>query len=154
MDLSNVDQIEELFKTRENMQYSILTGKFTKAMMYTKAGKAMPSMLKGFGESLLEKGVFNTWMYQEQDLIQAFAKSYAERIVCEAFQEVLVQPDVQGTDLEPMLRKILQLHLLSSLEKDLPWFIENDLLTSKQGAQVRNRRKNIYLSFLFLLLYF
>ena len=138
MDLSNVDQIEELFKTRENSQHALLTGKFTKAVMYTKVGKAMPSMLKGLlGDSLQEKGVYNTWMFQEQDMIQAFAKSYAERIVCEAFQEVLVQDDIRGTDLEPILRKVLLLHLLSSLEKDLPWFIENDLLTTKQGAEVR-----------------
>ena len=46
-------------------------------------------MLKPIGDKLQEKGIFNTWMLQEQDLIQAFAKSYADRILCEAFKETM-----------------------------------------------------------------
>merc|ERR1719195_2166572 len=49
----------------------------------------MPGILKPFGDKLQEKGIFNTWMLKEQDLIQAFAKSYADRIICEAFKDTL-----------------------------------------------------------------
>lgn len=41
------------------------------ALIYTKVGKKMPGMLKPFGEKLQEKGIFNTGMLQEQDLIQS-----------------------------------------------------------------------------------
>ena len=55
--------------------------KLGKAVLFTKVGKKVSNLgLKSFGENISEKGVFNTWMYQEQDIIQAFAKAYADRI--------------------------------------------------------------------------
>merc|ERR1711920_1175146 len=89
LDLEDVDHIEYLLKARENLQYSELTKKLAPAMVYTKVGKSMPGILKPFGDKLQEKGIFNTWMLKEQDLIQAFAKSYADRVICEAFKETL-----------------------------------------------------------------
>jgi len=106
-------------------------------MLYTKVGKSMPGMLKPIGEKLQEKGIFNTWMLQEQDLIQAFAKSYADRIICEAFKETMagkygaVHPSLEG-----VLHEVLTLHLLSTIEKDLPTFMEHGLLNPGQGKQV------------------
>jgi hypothetical protein len=76
--------------------------KMASALVYTKFGKKMPGMLKPLGDKLQEKGIFSTWMLQEQDLIQAFARSYADRIVCEAFKETLtgkfgaVDPSLEG----------------------------------------------------------
>merc|ERR1711978_506898 len=88
---------------------------------YTKVGKSMPGILKPFGDKLQEKGIFNTWMLKEQDLIQAFAKSYADRIVCEAFKETIAgKTGPVDASLVPTLNQILHLHLLSTLEKDLP----------------------------------
>ena len=48
-------------------------------MVYTKVGKKLGSFLKSVGDSLQAKGIFNTWMLEEQDAIQAFAKAYADR---------------------------------------------------------------------------
>ena len=107
LDLENVDHIEYLLKARENMQYDTLKKKLAPAMVYTKVGKSMPDILKPIGDKLQEKGIFNTWMLQEQDLIQAFAKSYADRIVCEAFKETLAGS--YGTvdpSLVPVLNKV------------------------------------------------
>merc|ERR1719431_2039030 len=89
LDLEKVEHIEYLFKARENLQYAELRKKMASAMVYTKVGKKMPGILKPIGEKLQEKGIFNTWMLQEQDLIKAFAKSYADRIIAESFQETL-----------------------------------------------------------------
>ena len=47
------------------------------ALVYTTVGKKMPGILKPIGDKLQEKGIFNTWMLQEQDLIQAFARSFS-----------------------------------------------------------------------------
>ena len=49
----------------------------------------MPSFFGNLGRSLQEKGVYNTWMFQEQDLIQSFAHTYADRIIAEAFVDVV-----------------------------------------------------------------
>merc|ERR1719264_1801565 len=102
LDVEKVEHLEYLLKARENLLYTELRKKMASAMVYTKVGKKMPGILKPIGDKLQEKGIFNTWMLQEQDLIQAFAKSYADRIVCEAFRETIasefgpVDPSLSG----------------------------------------------------------
>ena len=98
----------------------------------------MPSFFGNLGRSLQEKGVYNTWMFQEQDLIQSFAHTYADRIIAEAFGDVIRGREVEGTSLEGVMDKVFQLHLLSTLERDLAWFMENDVLTAAQGEEVGN----------------
>ena len=84
-----------------------------------------------------DKGVFTTWMLQEQDLIQAFAKSYAHVIISSAFQDVMNQPDIFESDLEPILHKLFHLHLLSTIEKDLAWYVEHKMIQPKNIKEVR-----------------
>jgi len=104
----------------------------------------MPGILKPFGDKLQEKGIFNTWMLKEQDLIQAFAKSYADRIICEAFKETLagkygeVDPSIVST-----LNKVLHLHLLSTLEKDLSTFLSAGLINNSQAETVLNINRRL-----------
>ena len=108
-------------------------------------------MLSTLGNRLQEKGVYNTWMLQEQDQIQALAKAYADRIVAESCMDVLATEATSNkmetatgtdmatgasTDLTPMLKKVFHLHLLARIEADLAWFISNDLLSAKQAEQV------------------
>merc|ERR1712117_109602 len=137
LDLENVKHLEYLLKARENLLFTELRKKMASAMVYTKVGKKMPGILKPIGDKLQEKGIFNTWMLKEQDLIQAFAKSYADRIICEAFKETLGGKfgpvDPSNVD---VLNKILHLHLLATLEKDLPTFLSSGLLNSFQAEQV------------------
>lgn len=106
-------------------------------------GKALPSIFENFGKSLQEKGIYNVWMFEQQDMVQAFARSYGDRIVCEAFQEVLAQNDVSGSDIEPILKKLFHLHLLSTLERDLPWFIEHGTLTPAQGRELLDLNRSL-----------
>ena len=131
-----MEHLEYLLKARENLLYTELRKKMASAMVYTKVGKKMPGILKPIGDKLQEKGIFNTWMLQEQDLIQAFAKSYADRIVCEAFRETIagefgpVDPSLSG-----VLGSVFHLHLLNSVEKDLSTFLASDLLNPSQAEQ-------------------
>jgi len=144
LDLSNVNHIEYILKARENLLYGILRKKMASALIYTKVGKKMPGMLKPFGEKLQEKGIFNTWMLQEQDLIQSFARSYADRIICEAFKETLAGKfGAVDASLEETLNQVFLLHLLSTLEKDLPTFLENDLLNPGQAQQVLDLNRQL-----------
>jgi len=143
LDLEEVSHIEYLFKARENLQYTELRKKMASAMVYTKVGKKMPGILKPIGDKLQEKGIFATWMLQEQDLIQSFAKSYADRIVAEAFSET-----VEGkygevdSSLHPVLHKLRHLHLLFAVEQDLSTFLAAGLMTPSQAEQALeiNRR--------------
>jgi len=135
LDLEDVDHIEYLLKARENLQYSALKRKLASALVYTKVGKAMPSLLKPIGDKMQEKGLFNTWMLQEQDLIQSFAKAYADRIVCEAFKETLNGKfGAVDSSLEDVLHKVFHLHLLFTLEKDLATFMKEGLVTPEQAS--------------------
>ena len=131
-----MEHLEYLLKARENLLYTELRKKMASALVYTKVGKKMPGILKPIGDKLQEKGIFNTWMLQEQDLIQAFAKAYSDRIVCEAFRETIagdfgpVDPSLSG-----VLGSVFHLHLLNSVEKDLSTFLASDLLNSSQAEQ-------------------
>ncbi|XP_059092261.1 uncharacterized protein LOC131887642 [Tigriopus californicus] len=143
MDLGNSDHLAFLLKSRENKLFENLKGKMAKALLFTKVGKALPSIFDNLGKSLQEKGIYNVWMFEQQDLVQAFARSYADRVVCEAFQEVLAQDDVSGSDIEPILKKLFHLHLLSTLERDLPWFMEQGILSSTQGRDLLDLNRSL-----------
>jgi len=143
IDLENVDHLEYLLKARENLQYEELRRKMASAMVYTTVGKKMPGILRPIGDKLQEKGIFNTWMLQEQDLIQAFARSYADRVVCEAYRETLAgQFGPVDPSLEPVLGQCLHLHLLANIERDLSTFLAAGLLSPAQADQALeiNRR--------------
>ena len=66
LDLSNPSDLHLLLKVREDRRFTELRGKMAAAVMYTKVGKSVSSVFKGLGGKLQEKGVFNTWMLQEQ----------------------------------------------------------------------------------------
>ena len=145
LDLENVKHLEYLLKARENLLFTELRKKMASAMVYSKVGKKMPGILKPIGDKLQEKGIFNTWMLQEQDLIQAFAKAYSDRIVCEAFRETIAgQFGPVDPSLKDVLDSVFHLHLLNSVEKDLSTFLASDLLNSSQAEQASFRKCSKY----------
>ena len=156
LDLENVHHLLYLFRARENLIHSSLKTKLGTAMVYTTVGKKISGVFKGFGETLQKKGIFKTWMLDEQDTIQAFARSYADRFVSEAFLDTIAENtglgetvvdenrrgptplvvETSDQDLKGILMKLCHLHMLSRLEADLPWFIQAGLLTPNQAEEV------------------
>ena len=157
MDFRNVHHLQYLFEARENQINADLKKKLATAMVYTKVGKKVSGIFAGIGSQLQEKGIYNTWMLQEQDTIQAFAKAYADRFVGEAFIEVMSDNASEGqqfgsdsklpigpsalatsapSDLKPILEKICNLHMLARVEVDLPWFIQAGLITPEQAGEL------------------
>ena len=153
VDPSNIHHLMYMLKARENQIHASLKERLAKAFLYTKVGKKVSSFgLKSFGNNLQEKGIFNSWMYQEQDKIQAFAKAYADRLVGEAFIDTINSNSGKGdefkdcpignsplavtasADLEPMLKQLLHLHLLTRIEEDLSFFLLH-------GPHRRHRRR-------------
>jgi len=159
LNFRNIHHLQYLFEARENQIHTDLKKKLATALVYTKVGKkvSQTGILAGFGNRLQEKGLFNTWMLQEQDMIQAFAKSYADRFVGESFIEVMSESVSSGgefgvdsvlpigpsplataaaDDLKNILEKICNLYMLSRIEVDLPWFIQTGLITPEQAAEL------------------
>jgi acyl-CoA oxidase len=154
----NIQHLQYLFEARENKIHADLKKKLATALVYTKVGKkvSQTGIFSGLGNQLQEKGIYNTWMLQEQDTIQAFAKSYADRFVGEAFIEVLtdnlgggdefvvgselpIGPSTLATNASPDLRNILDkicnLHMLSRIEADLPWFLQAGMITPQEAGE-------------------
>jgi len=123
LDFDNQDHLLHLFKVRENNQFTDLQLVVGKAMMYTMAGKKLPGFLKGFGDKLQEKGVFNAWMIERQDLVQSAAKAYGERLLCDTFIEAIGKSAANDPELMDILLRLLHLYMVSAIEADLPWFV-------------------------------
>lgn len=130
LDLKNAQHLHYLLKARENQLFVDLKTKMSMAVIYTKTGKAISPWLKGLGKKLVDKGIFNTWMYQEQDLIQASAKSFGERLLADTLEEALNKSD---SDIQPVLNIIFRLYMASAIEKDLAWFITSGLVNATDG---------------------
>ena len=154
-DVKNYHHLIYLMKARENTIHADLYKKMRNATAFTKVGKKVTNLgLKSFGDNIQEKGVFNTWMYDEQDKIQAFAKAYADRIVAEAFLETINENTGKGDEFKDMpigpsplsinasadlgiiLKKLFHLHLLSRVEEDLSFFLISGLLSEEAGQEV------------------
>jgi acyl-CoA oxidase len=80
-----------------------------------------------------KEGSFNTWMYEESDLIQNSAKAYGERIVAEEFWRVIQTAE---DSLKPVLTDLYHLYIADIIEKDLGWFITSGLLSVEQAKDV------------------
>jgi len=77
--------------------------------------------------------IFQVWMKEESDHVQALARAYGERIILEEFLSVLSKAD-QG--LKPMLHTILALYAWHRVEQSLAWYFVEGILSREQGAQV------------------
>merc|ERR1712156_1273006 len=113
-DLSNQNYLLYLLETREMKNF------FELGQKMAKAGK---------------DGTFNTWMLEESDLIQGAARAYGDNLIATRFSTVLTECD---PELKPMLEKIFTLYALTTIERNLSWFILSNTLTTAQGQNVKD----------------
>jgi len=111
-DLNNQEYLHSLLESRENKLFISL------GMKMKKAGK---------------EGRFDTWMYQEQDLVQAAAHAYGERLISESFSKALDKAD---PGLQPVLKKLRHLYQMTVIKKDLGYFTTSELMSTATGAKV------------------
>jgi len=104
--VSNPDHLLYLLKAREAKLYTELGGKMAKA------GKA---------------GTYDSWMFEESDLIQHAGKAFGERLIADRFALTL---DTCDKDLKPILSKVYSLYLATIVEKNLAWFVISGLVPS------------------------
>lgn len=105
--------LQHVMAMRENMLFMEL-GKKT-----MKAGK---------------EGAFNTWMFNESDLIQHAAWAYGERLIGEQFGEAIKKAD---DSLKPVLQQLRNLYYVDIIEKKLGWFLLSGLV-SPEVAKTAN----------------
>merc|ERR1712168_1122540 len=96
--LESLEFLHYLVEMRENSLFSDL------GLKLMKAGKA---------------GMFDTWMLQESDAVQASARSFAERLISERFNATI---ESSQESLRPVLAQLYHLYLLNIVEKNLGWF--------------------------------
>ena len=77
--------------------------------------------------------MFDTWMMQESDAVQASARSFAERLISERFNATI---ESSQESLKPILGKLYQLYLLTIVEKNLGYVF---LKISKPVTQLHKR---------------
>lgn len=82
----------------------------------------------GAGEAL-----FEVWMKQESDLVQATAAAFGERVTLEQFA-LAVERDASGV--AGKLRPLAELYGLTVVERDLAWFLAEGILSPAQGRAV------------------
>ena len=80
-----------------------------------------------------KEGRFETWMYREQDLVQAAARAYGERLVSECFRNAVEKAD---SSIEPILSKLLQLYQITVIERNLGYFTSSQMMSASIGSNV------------------
>ena len=111
-DLNNQKYLHSLLESREKELFMTL------GMKMMRAGK---------------KGRFDTWMYQEQGLVQAAARAYGERLISESFGKAL---DKAEPGLQPVLKKLHHLYQMTVIKNDLGYFTTSGLMSTWTGANV------------------
>ena len=104
-DLKSLNYLFFLLQKREDMQFM---------------GLGMKMMAAG------KKGMFDTWMYNESDLVQGAAMSYTERLIAQAFLEEIQKAD---TSLQPILETLFRMYVIDILERNLGSFLTQGLIS-------------------------
>ena len=112
VDLNDHQSIQSLLEVRENALFLKL------GMNMMKAGK---------------DGRFDAWMYKEQDLVQAAAHAYGDRLISECFINAMEKAD---PSMQPILSKLLHLYQISVIQKDLGYFTTSGQISPKAGSGV------------------
>jgi len=111
--LKDTNYLVYLLKARELNLFNEL------GMKMKKAGKA---------------GTYDSWMFEESDLIQHASKSFADSLIAERFVETLKTCD---SSLTPVLSQVLDLYLTTIIEKNLGWFVISGILQPNDVTTVR-----------------
>jgi acyl-CoA oxidase len=90
---------------------------------------ALGSEMKNVGKS----DMYQKWMLQSSDLIQAAARSYGERICSEQMLDNIVKGD---SSLKNILEQLQKLFCLHSIEKNLGWYVVSNTLDNSTAGQI------------------
>lgn len=78
------------------------------------------------------KDVFQIWMKEESDLIQAVSRSYGESICLQQFIKAI--QSLKAGKSQDLLIRLARLYALSSIQRDLAWFLADGVISVAQVA--------------------
>ena len=102
--------------------------------------KAMASRQTSPAAVAGDNPVFEIWMKQESDLVQATAYAYAEHIVME-YSMKAASASSTSRELSEVLHTVTRLYALDAVERELGNLLCEGLLTPSQGQQVQAARR-------------
>jgi acyl-CoA oxidase len=83
------------------------------------------------------KQLFDVWMHEESDAVQALARAYGERVVAEQFATLLRSPRAAADQgVLAVLTLLFRLYVCTCIERDLPFFLCEQLLAPETGKAV------------------
>ncbi len=114
-DVSSADWQMKLFKKREQFILNDL------------AGRMFVARQEG-------KSVFETWMLNESDNVQALATAYGENLTIEQFNLAI---QTAHSSLVPTLKQLFSLYALDRVVADGVFYLQNGIVNAKQMAQIQ-----------------
>lgn len=124
------DQLAKL-KTTETMDLATLRDLILMREMYE---------IKAFGKILKTKIMdnqrkfYDVWMFESNDNIQSLAFSFGERFFIESAFKLYEGMEHQGA--KAIFEKVLRLHMIDLLNKDLAFYLVNGLISHNLAAQI------------------
>jgi acyl-CoA oxidase len=113
-DVSSSDWQIKLFKKRESFTLNELASR-----MFIARQNGAP--------------IFDTWMLQESDNVQALATAYGENMTVEQFNKAIQSAK---PELKPVLQKLFSLYSLDRIIADGVFFLQNGLINAKQSEAI------------------
>merc|ERR1712079_92667 len=95
--------------------------------LFTTLGKKMAAAGKA--------GTYSSWMFEESDLIQHAAKSFADRLIADRMSLAVEEAD---EEMKPILNLINTLYLATIREKNISWFVISGILKNEDINQMKS----------------
>merc|ERR1719347_693021 len=95
--------------------------------LYTTLGKKMAAAGKA--------GTYSSWMFEESDLIQHAAKSFADRLIADRMSLAVEEAD---EEMKPILNLINTLYMATIMEKNISWFVISGILKNEDINQMKS----------------
>merc|ERR1711983_118775 len=126
--MKNPPKIEKPANTSVSDQsYLYYLLKVREVKLYTELGEKMARAGKS--------GTYESWMFEESDLIQHAGKAFGERLIADRFSVTLETCD---KDLQPILSNLFSLYMSTIIEKNLAWFVISGLVPSSQIESIKS----------------
>ncbi|CAO3658103.1 unnamed protein product [Umbelopsis vinacea] len=112
----------------DNQESQLKLFRLREQVLVKELSTSMQTKMASEGQSL-----FDVWMKQESDAIQALARAHGERIVLEEFKKVVDNANGQA---KAVLDTLFQLYALYTIEGHLSWYLLHGIINIKTGQQV------------------
>merc|ERR1719471_2824660 len=101
--------------------------KVREVKLYTELGQKMAKAGKA--------GTYESWMFEESDLIQHAAKSFADRLIADRMSLAVEEAD---EEMKPILNLINTLYMATIMEKNISWFVISGILKNEDINQMKS----------------